>query len=140
MIHNVHKYLIVKINRCAIIKSNKIKRGGTLLPMKKIIFTLILIVALLALFVSCTNLNLPKRIIHTLNLKIPGLTQSFELAPFATETTEASIVSVLPGFEFITQDGTAMRLFYVTQMTIGYDDISDQLEVDIQKKRITLYK
>ncbi len=101
--------------------------------MKKILFTLILIISLLFIFVSCTNLNLPKRIIHTLNLKIPGLTEKFELAPFATETAEASIVSVLPGFRFITEDGTALRLYYATQVSLGYDDIADTLEVDIQQ-------
>nr|HPR95186.1 hypothetical protein [Thermotogota bacterium] len=96
--------------------------------MKKILFTLILIISLVFVFVSCANLKLPERIIHTLNLKIPGLNERFKLAPFATETTEASIVSVLPGFKFITEDGTAMRLYYATQVSIGYDDISEKLE------------
>ena len=100
--------------------------------MKKILFTLILIISLVFVFVSCANLKLPERIIHTLNLKIPGLNERFKLAPFATETTEASIVSVLPGFKFITEDGTAMRLYYATQVSIGYDDISEKLEIDIQ--------
>jgi len=102
-----------------------------LLTMRKLFYCLSAILLMALLLTSCTNG--PKTLLHTLNLKIPGITERFKLAPFATQTAEASIVSVLPGFKFITEEGTAMRLTFATNVTVGYSDIKDILEVDLEE-------
>ncbi|MEA1883811.1 MAG: hypothetical protein U9N62_04735, partial [Thermotogota bacterium] len=88
------------------------------MTMRKLFYFLLGILLMALLLTSCTNG--PKTLLHTLNLKIPGITERFKLAPFATQTAEASIVSVLPGFKFVTEEGTAMRLTFATNVTVGY--------------------
>src|SRR6056297_2654707 len=112
-------------------KNSIIIRGRLLIRMKKITVFIIAILFLVLLFTSCMNGS--KTLLHTLNLKIPGLVDTFELAPFATSTAEASISSVLNGFEFITDAGTSMKLTHATDVTLRYEDIKKALEVDLEE-------